>query len=270
MGSLFAYLIHSRICIQNDKSFKNEIWTIVDSVDKMDGSPGWPQINKYNGDPPTGWNDNEISQLVSELCTPEEITVSCYVKNPIVLVVFSCCTRRLLGFNVEKSIQYVKSTVLIDFDKTWIPSKPEIQFITNYKPPLRVLFCGTREGSTAVCFEDFILFEFKQLPLDSVIVHGGCKGIDLFVNDLAKEQNIKTESFPVTSAEWNELGLAAGPLRNQKMLETRIDYVIAFHPDIIASKGTKDMMNRAWRSEIPVYIHDLKRKSKFNGDFTTL
>jgi hypothetical protein len=48
------------------------------------------------------------------------------------------------------------------------------------------------------------------------------------------------------SAKWEKYGLAAGPIRNQEMLDTyKPDLVVAFHNDIEHSKGTKDMITRA-------------------------
>lgn len=57
------------------------------------------------------------------------------------------------------------------------------------------------------------------------------------------------ESFP---ANWSQYGHAAGPIRNQKMLDQNPDLVIAFHFDLEHSKGTKDMINRAKKACIPV------------------
>jgi hypothetical protein len=60
------------------------------------------------------------------------------------------------------------------------------------------------------------------------------------------------------------------------MLETeKPDLVLAFHPDIFSAyqtgkSGTANMMTIAHAAKVPVYIHDLKRKSKFEGDFENL
>lgn len=179
----------------------------------------------------------------------------------------ACVLRRILKLTPEESIKYIKSTALSG-EITWTPTKDQIWMIKNYRPPIRVLFCGDR--NTAVCFEEVILYELKALPEDSVMVHGGCKGVDLFAEELAKHLGIATKAFGITSEEWSRIGPSAGPKRNQKMLDECISYVVAFHPDISMSKGTRDMMVRAWKAGVPVYIHDLKRKSKFEGDFDVL
>jgi hypothetical protein len=58
------------------------------------------------------------------------------------------------------------------------------------------------------------------------------------------------ESYP---ADWATHKRAAGPIRNQQMLDTGIDLCIGFHPDITKSKGTKDMLTRASKAGIPTY-----------------
>jgi hypothetical protein len=55
-------------------------------------------------------------------------------------------------------------------------------------------------------------------------------------------------------AKWNEYGKAAGVIRNQEMLDTDPDVVIAFHNNISDSKGTKDMINRAKKAGKPVFL----------------
>jgi hypothetical protein len=52
------------------------------------------------------------------------------------------------------------------------------------------------------------------------------------------------------SADWDKLGAAAGPVRNQKMLvEGRPDLVVAFP----GGKGTADMVRRSERAGISAF-----------------
>lgn len=179
-------------------------------------------------------------------------------------VTLCCVVRRFLKLLPLDAIRYIKTASR----RRLPPTKDQIWLVEKYKPPIKVLFCGDR--NTATCFQDVITFELKALPEDSIMIHGGCKGVDLFAEELAKGLGIATEAFGITSDEWCVLGKSAGPLRNRKMIDQGIDYVVAFHPDIELSKGTKDMMTQAWKAGIPVFIHDLKRKSKFEGDFSVL
>ena len=60
----------------------------------------------------------------------------------------------------------------------------------------------------------------------------------------------RVESFP---AKWDLYGRAAGPIRNQEMLDVgKPSLVVYFHSDLKDSKGTKDMVERATKSGIEV------------------
>ncbi len=89
------------------------------------------------------------------------------------------------------------------------------------------------------------------LPSDLTIIHGGARGAD----DMAGQWAIVNwvghlEVFP---ANWEKHGRAAGPIRNQQMLDDgQPDLVVAFHPDLSKSKGTADMVKRAKKAGVPV------------------
>ncbi|HMP29721.1 MAG TPA: hypothetical protein PKD85_08970 [Saprospiraceae bacterium] len=176
------------------------------------------------------------------------------------LAVAGCLLIRV-GILKQEAIDILNKKIL-GFSSEEVPSKQ----ILRYKKPLNVIFCGDR--NTCTCFEEQIIMELKNLPKYSLVIHGGCKGVDLYTEELATTENIKTLQM---DADWS-LGPKAGAIRNGEMLavEGGIDMVLAFHPDIQMSKGTKNMMTQAHQKGIPVYIHDMKRKMKFEGDFDVL
>jgi hypothetical protein len=51
------------------------------------------------------------------------------------------------------------------------------------------------------------------------LVEGEAKGADRMARDWADMVGIPVARYPITPAEWSELGNAAGPIRNQRMLE---------------------------------------------------
>ncbi len=66
--------------------------------------------------------------------------------------------------------------------------------------------------------------------------------------DKTVAKNIEALEF---KADWLKEGRAAGPIRNKKMLvEGKPDLVVAFHNDIDASKGTKNMLKQAQKAGI--------------------
>jgi hypothetical protein len=129
---------------------------------------------------------------------------------------------------------------------------------------MRVLICGRRNfGHKPGCAfrhclvcdgEDFQLMknEIWKLSPDDVVIEGGARGADRLAGHIASEHGLEVVVFP---AQWVRYGRAAGVVRNQQMLdEAKPDFVLAFHHNIAASKGTKDMVQRANRNGIPVRI----------------
>jgi ABC-type Fe3+-hydroxamate transport system substrate-binding protein len=98
---------------------------------------------------------------------------------------------------------------------------------------MRVLVCGGRD------FSDRELVYETLLDLHpSVIITGGAEGADRLAYDWACPV-VPTETY---KADWTKHGRAAGPIRNQRMLdESKPDVVVAFP----GGRGTADMVRRA-------------------------
>jgi len=112
--------------------------------------------------------------------------------------------------------------------------------------PPRVLLTGSRRWSDWEAVND----PLQEFPEGTVVIHGGAKGLDSIAEQLACALGFKTEVY---EAEWDLRGLSAGPTRNQEMLDKgKPTEVLAFPlPD---SKGTIDMIKRAWRAGLPVRV----------------
>lgn len=96
--------------------------------------------------------------------------------------------------------------------------------------------------------------ELRKLPVDTVIIHGAARGADTIGKFVAERIGLKVVGFP---ADWKRYGRAAGPIRNQQMIdEGKPDMVLAFHENIGESKGTRDMVARARGIGIKVIIID--------------
>ena len=85
-----------------------------------------------------------------------------------------------------------------------------------------------------------VLSEYKDE--NPIIIHGAARGLDTIAGIVAEQLGYSVLKYP---ADWERFGRAAGPIRNQEMLKTNPDLVIAFHNNIFASKGTKDMVLRS-------------------------
>lgn len=112
---------------------------------------------------------------------------------------------------------------------------------------MRVLVCGDRNWTDP----SPIMLELIKLEGETTIVHGAARGADTLGGLAAEFLGMNVEAHP---AKWQEYGRAAGPIRNQEMLDSGLDLVLAFHENISSSKGTKDMIRRAKKDGIPIKL----------------
>lgn len=111
---------------------------------------------------------------------------------------------------------------------------------------MRVIVCGSRTWLDKNPIYDFL----RVLPAGSVIVHGAARGADQIADSAARSLGLAVEPHP---ADWERLGRAAGPARNQKMADAGADALFAFRQQG-ESPGTDDMIRRAKAAGIPSYI----------------
>jgi len=79
-----------------------------------------------------------------------------------------------------------------------------------------------------------------------VVIHGDYRGADKCAKMWAISRGVREEPYP---ADWASHGKAAGPKRNQRMIdEGRPDIVVAFP----GGDGTADMVERARAARIRV------------------
>lgn len=106
---------------------------------------------------------------------------------------------------------------------------------------MRVLVCGGRDYNDCVR----VGLQLRMLKATQVI-EGGATGADYCAAHWAAKAGIPVETYP---ADWKTHGKAAGPIRNQQMIdEGKPDVVIAFP----GGRGTADMVRRAQSAGIPV------------------
>jgi len=117
---------------------------------------------------------------------------------------------------------------------------------------IRVIVCGSRYFNDYDLLKSSLLRVLGQV-LDQVeIVSGTCRGADELGERFAHEFNLPLAQF---RPDWNNLGNAAGPIRNGQML----DYALqANFPIVIAfsngkTHGTKDMVNKALNAGVQTY-----------------
>lgn len=101
-----------------------------------------------------------------------------------------------------------------------------------------MLVCGGRDYANYEALERVLGSMHRLEPIDHLI-HGGATGADYLADRWADKNHVPRT---IILAEWKKYGRAAGPRRNQRLLdEGRPDLVVAFP----GGKGTADMVRRA-------------------------
>jgi len=103
---------------------------------------------------------------------------------------------------------------------------------------MKVLVCGGRDFDN----RDAVFYHLDKInektPV-SYIITGCSQGADALAQEWALSRLVPAMKY---RADWRTLGKAAGPIRNQKMLDHESpDLVVAFP----GGKGTEDMVRRA-------------------------
>ena len=110
---------------------------------------------------------------------------------------------------------------------------------------MKVLVCGGRDYSN----KDYVWGLLDQIHEEravDMIIHGACRGADEMAFEWSKWWSVNARAFP---PDWSKHGKAAGPIRNQQMIdEGKPDLVVAFP----GGRGTADMTRRARAAGIEV------------------
>jgi hypothetical protein len=125
--------------------------------------------------------------------------------------------------------------------------------------PIRLLICGTR---TLISERDAIEIRsrldkiLKEGHRIECVISGMANGPDVIGWQWARDNHIPVLEFP---AKWKVYRNAAGPIRNQQMLdEGKPTHVIAFRDPTVPSTGTKHMCKIAMKAGIPTKVIDVR------------
>src|SRR6266540_5681183 len=94
----------------------------------------------------------------------------------------------------------------------------------------KVLVCGSRDWTDRKSINKV----FKELPIDTIIIHGAARGVDTLAHEYADAYGFKIDKYP---ANWELYGKRAGFIRNLEMLDQSPDLVLAFQKN--KSRGTQ-------------------------------
>ena len=122
---------------------------------------------------------------------------------------------------------------------------------------MNILICGSRDWNDFSTIKKYLeelkhTYTHQNEIAPITIIHGGCKGADSIAGYLASQCGFQVRVF---KADWSKYGKAAGPIRNQQMLdEGKPNLVVAFHNALESSKGTLDMVSRARNAGITTIV----------------
>lgn len=120
---------------------------------------------------------------------------------------------------------------------------------------MKVLVFGSRKWVDQAVVER----ELKKLPPETVLVHGAAPGADNIGGFVGKQLGFEVRSYP---ADWERYGRAAGPIRNQQMLDAEhpdkagvhLDLALCFHKDPGLGIGSADMNRRLEKASVEVRV----------------
>lgn len=116
----------------------------------------------------------------------------------------------------------------------------------------RVLVFGDRNWTDGQAIERRLREIHAFTPIEFVI-EGEARGADTLAKEAAYRIGIRVEPFP---ADWARYGRAAGPVRNQQMLDEGVPTRgLCFHSNITKSKGSADMLRRCRKAGLPTEVH---------------
>jgi hypothetical protein len=110
---------------------------------------------------------------------------------------------------------------------------------------MRVLVCGGRNYNKRLSVFG-VLDRLHAKRKISMIIEGGASGADELAGEWADERKVVRKTI---RADWKKHGMAAGPIRNQEMIDGWSPELIIAFP---GGAGTADMSRRAEAAGIRV------------------
>jgi hypothetical protein len=111
---------------------------------------------------------------------------------------------------------------------------------------MKVLVCGSRDWDNVSLIED----ELKKIKITKLI-SGGARGADKIAENYALKNSIQTEIY---YPDWNKYGKYAGPKRNEDMVKSIPDIILAFQKD--KSRGTQNTIDLGRKYGIHIKIFE--------------
>ena len=120
---------------------------------------------------------------------------------------------------------------------------------------MKILICGDRNWFSQETIRHQLL---RYDATQDIVIHGDASGADKLGAKAAELLGFTPDRVLAFPADWTKYGRAAGPIRNQQMIDQKPDVVLAFHDQIDKSKGTKNLILLAQQAGIKeIYLFTL-------------
>jgi hypothetical protein len=125
---------------------------------------------------------------------------------------------------------------------------------------VKIIVCGSRYARPEAERRIAQILDWlaEEVPGPHAVIEGDAPGIDRLSGRVARSRGWEVITMP---AEWSKNGRAAGPIRNQQMLDEHrtVNAVVAFPamPINYDRSGTMDMVKRALNAGIPALVFPL-------------
>lgn len=115
----------------------------------------------------------------------------------------------------------------------------------------KVLVCGGRDYDDEAKIYHVLDAYLARIGPDMLVINGGATGADTIAREWAVDRQVDHLTL---YAKWQLFGKSAGPIRNRRMARRKPRLVLAFHPNIDESKGTRDMIGVAEKLKIKTKV----------------
>jgi hypothetical protein len=109
-------------------------------------------------------------------------------------------------------------------------------------------------GATAWSNVEAIRRELAQLPAGAIVIHGDAPGADALAGQVAAQLGLAVEPMGKTRKDYAKYRRGAWKGLNERMLASGAVLVLAFHPALEKSRGTKHLVEIARAAGIEVRV----------------
>jgi hypothetical protein len=137
----------------------------------------------------------------------------------------------------------------------------------------RVLVTGSRDWTDRDLIRAKLLEVYRKHPT-ALLIHGDARGADRLAADIWTRMGGQAKPYP---ANWRPSGRynpQAGNVRNDLMVSTMPDLVLAFFQMDASNRGTSDCVKRALAAgldvtamgDVPLWVQEALRRAERGGD----